>query len=117
VGLDMREAALRKRDPNGGVRNLLVSTGTWDGKPVGERTIEVHRLRALAIDPFTGDASLEIALATDHRAGATTVFSGGTVRLDLVAALARARRSAADLQRGAYVGPAAVLIEDATLLA
>ncbi|MEO8701851.1 MAG: metallopeptidase TldD-related protein [Kofleriaceae bacterium] len=117
VGLDMREAALRKRDPNGGVRNLVVGVGTWDGKPVGPRTVEVRRLRALSIDPFTGDASLELALAFDHRDGQSVPFTGGTVRLDLVSTLARARRSAADVKRGAYVGPAAVMIEGVELIA
>ena len=118
VGLDLsaREAARRGRDPNGGVRNLVVAPGTWDEAAPAGRTIEVHRLRALAIDPYTGDASLELALAIDHRGGAAVPFTGGTVYLDLVAALARARRSAALVRRGAYQGPAAVLIEDAELI-
>jgi hypothetical protein len=38
------------------------------------------------------------------------------VHLDLVAALARARRSAARVRRGPYLGPATVLIEDAELI-
>ena len=91
LGLSPREAALRKRDPNGGVRNLVVPPGTWDGRvDVSGCTIEVRRLRELSIDCFTGDASLEIALAVEHGKGP---FAGGTIRLDLVAALARARRS------------------------
>ena len=114
LALTMREAALRGRDPNGGIRNLIVTPGTWDGAPQ-RRTIEIRRLRAMSVDPYTGDASLEIALAfADGRP-----FAGGTVRLDLIAALSRARRRNADkpTRRGAYIGPPAVLIERAELLA
>lgn len=121
-GLSVREAALQRREPNGGVRNLDVRPGTWNGvipQPVaqaGERVVELRRLRALSIDPLTGDASLEIALGVDHRGTAARMFTGGTVRLDLVAALARARRSATVVQRGAYLGPTAVLVDDAELI-
>ena len=116
LALSMREAALRGRDPNGGIRNLVIGPGLWDGVPV-RRTIEIRRLRALSIDRYTGNASLEIALAFDDG----KAFTGGTVRLDLIAALSRARRKVADkqkvLRRGAYVGPPAVLIEHIELLA
>lgn len=114
LALTMREAALRGRDPNGGIRNLVIAPGTWDGTPV-RRTIEIRRLRALSVDPYTGDASLEIALALDDG----QPFSGGTIRLDLIAALSRARRRKAEkpLRRGAYIGPPAVLIERVDLLA
>src|SRR5205814_212917 len=54
LGLAPREAALRHRDPNGGVRNLVVATGAWAGEPPAGRVVEIHRLRALAIDPYTG---------------------------------------------------------------
>jgi predicted Zn-dependent protease len=123
LGLSPREAARRGRDPNGGVRNLVIAPGTWDGTITAGgtgggtgRVIEVRRLRALAIDPYTGDASLELGLAIEHEGGARRPFAGGTVYLDLVAALARARRSAALIRRGPYVGPAAVRIEDAELI-
>ncbi|MBA2543624.1 MAG: hypothetical protein H0V17_28540 [Deltaproteobacteria bacterium] len=115
LALTMREAALRGRDPNGGIRNLVIGPGLWDGAPV-RRTIEIRRLRALSIDRYTGNASLEIALAFDDG----KAFTGGTVRLDLIAALSRARRKVADkqqvLRRGAYIGPPAVLIERVELL-
>jgi hypothetical protein len=118
LGLDSREAALRKRDPNGGVRNLVVAVGTWDEKlPTDQRVVEIRRLRALAIDPYTGDASLELGLAIDHKNGDATPFTAGTVRLDLIAALARARRSRSVIRRGAYQGPATVMIDDAELIA
>jgi hypothetical protein len=115
LALSMREAALRGKDPNGGIRNLVVGKGTWPGDL--QRTIEIRRLRALSIDRYTGDASLEIALGIDHSTGTPRPFTGGTVRLDLISALARARRRNTLIQRGAYVGPPAVLIERAELLA
>ena len=117
LGLSPREAALRHRDPNGGVRNLVVAAGSWSGPPPPGtgRVLELRRLQALAIDPYTGNADLEIALATDRATGRS--FAGGTVRLDLIAALARARRSGIIIQRGAYRGPDSVLIEDVEVLA
>lgn len=116
LGLSMREAARRNVDPNGGVRNLVVSPGTWTGEPPATRTLDVRRLRSLSIDPYTGFASLELALALDLEGAAQTPVTGGTLRLDLVAALARARRSATLVTRGAYRGPEAVLIDDVELL-
>jgi predicted Zn-dependent protease len=117
LGLTPREAALRGRDPNGGVRNLVVAPGTWDGQlPASTmRVIEVRRLRALSIDPYTGEASLELAIAVEHGAKEKR-FAGGTIRLDLVAALAHARRAATTIHRGAYQGPDRILIERADLV-
>jgi len=120
LGLSSREAALRRTDPNGGVRNLAISGGSWSPAPSpSTRTIELRRLRALSIDPYTGDAVLDIALALDHRPNRPnpTPFTGGTLRLDLVTTLARARRSANLLRRGAYHGPASIFIDDAELIA
>src|SRR5262249_9454787 len=65
LGLSSREASLRHREPNGGVRNLVVGLGGWDESPGEGRVVEVRRLRALEIDPYTGDASLEVALGVD----------------------------------------------------
>jgi hypothetical protein len=111
LGLGPREAGLRRRDPNGGVRNLVVTAGTWTGETTG-RVIEIRRLRDLAIDPYTAEATLEIALGLDG----DRPFTGGTVRLDLLEALSRARRSATRIRRGAYHGPGALWIDRAELL-
>lgn len=114
LGLSPREAALRKRDPNGGVRNLVVRTGDWDGRvDLSGRLVEIKRLRQLSIDPYTAHASLEIALGIEHGKGP---FAGGTLRLDLVDALAHARRSKAHMRRGPYAGPSSVLIDQATIV-
>lgn len=117
LGLSAREAAFRRKDPNGGVRNLVVAKGRWTERDPARRTVLVRRLRSITVDPYTGDASLEVGLAIDHKGTTQQAFSGGTMRLDLVAALAHAKRSANLLRRGPYVGPAAVLIRDVDLLA
>ena len=99
--------------------------GTWSGDPTAAdsrgagnaRVIDVHRVRSVAIDPYTGDASLEIALAIDHGGAIPRAFVGGTIRLDLIAALATAHRSTTLLRRGAYNGPDAILVDNALLLA
>lgn len=116
LGMTMREAARRQAEPNGGVRNLVVASGTWTETTPPGRSLEVKRLRSLSIDPYTGDASLEIALAIDRDGGGERAITGGLVRIDLVAALARARRSATPMRRGAYLGPTSILIEDAAVL-
>lgn len=115
LGLSPREAALRKREPNGGVRNLDVELGSWAGD-IGStgRVIEVLQLRDLAIDRYTGDASLELAVAIDHPK--RSVFAGGSIRLDLIAALARAKRSHTQISRGGYRGPDAIWIDAAELI-
>ncbi|HEU4732057.1 MAG TPA: hypothetical protein VFT22_29375, partial [Kofleriaceae bacterium] len=119
LGLSAREAALRNADPNGGVRNLVVATGTWPGTPSPTaRTIEIRRLHAVSVDPHTADATLDIALGLEHRPGRAdpVPFTGGSVRLDLIDALARARRSSQLLHRGAYRGPARLLLDDVELM-
>ncbi len=126
LGISAREAARRRVDPNGGVRNLVIARGTWNEAPPAGRTIDVRRLRSLSIDPYTGDASLELRLALDRQLGdqlgnqlgdqQERPVTGGTLRIDLVAALARARRSSTAVRRGPYLGPAAILIEGAELI-
>jgi len=94
----------------------------WRGTSA-PRLLEVRRLHALAIDPYTGDATLDIAFGVDHRLDPRTghalaiPFTGGSIRLDLITALARARRSSQRLRRGAYHGPADLLIDVADLRA
>jgi hypothetical protein len=112
LALSVREAALRGRDPNGGVRNLVVEPGSWSGTATGERVVEVRRLRSLSIDPYTGEAALEIALGTDRG----VPFAGGSLRLDLIEALAHAQRSTTLVTRGAYVGPDAIWIDRSELI-
>lgn len=115
LGLSPREAALRKRDPNGGVRNLTINSGDWNGVIDGNaRVVEILRLRELTIDRYTGDASLEILAAIDHPK--RTAFVGGSVRIDLIAALARAKRSQTRISRGAYEGPDSVWVDGADLI-
>jgi len=116
LGMNPRDAAIRKdrkSEPNGGIRNLEVGVGTWAGERPAGRVVELRRLRSLTIDRFTGDASLEVGLGLDGE----VPFSGGTIRLDLVAALALARRSnGTPIQRGPYRGPNAVLLPEVDLV-
>jgi predicted Zn-dependent protease len=113
LALSPREASLRGKNPNGGVRNLVVAPGDWNGTAVGDRVVEIRRLRSLSIDRYTGEASLEIALGIDRG----IAFVGGSLRLDLIEALALARRSTTSVTRGAYVGPSAVWVDTAEILA
>ena len=113
LGLSAREAALRGKDPNGGVRNLVVTGGGWDGELSEARTLVVKRLRSLVLDPLTGDANLEILLAVDHTGAAVT---GGMLRLDVVAAFAHARRSTAIVKRGPYHGPSSLWIPQVAVI-
>lgn len=119
LGLTPREGSLRGRDPNGGVRNLVVDPGAWNGgvDAGATRVIEVKRLRSLSLDPYTGDASAEILLGIEHAKGTSTPFAGGSLRIDAIDALARAKRSKDVVTRGPYSGPLAVLIEGSELFA
>ncbi len=120
LGLTPREGSLRGRDPNGGVRNLVVAPGaSWAGsiEAAAARLVEIRRLRSLSIDPYTGHASLEIALGIEHGKAGAKPFTGGSMRIDLIAALAKAKRSTRTITRGAYQGPDAVWIDRAELIA
>jgi hypothetical protein len=123
LALTPREAALRTRDANGGVRNLVVATGSWPGTidASGGRVVEVRRLRSLSLDPYTGDASLELALSLDHNTTGhdptgVKPATGGSLRIDMIAALSRARRSSKRLVRGGYVGPDAISIDGVEII-
>jgi hypothetical protein len=118
LALTPREAALRSRDANGGVRNLVVAPGTWSGRLDASkgRIVEVRRLRSLSLDPYTGDASLELSLCIDHDATGPRPTTGGSLRIDMIAALARARRSSTRLIRGAYSGPEAISLDGVEII-
>ena len=117
LGLSAREAAFRRLDPNGGVRNLVIDRGTFSDLDPARRTVELRRLRSIAMDPYTGESSLEVGLAVDHLGPKHLAFTGGTIRLDLVSALVTAWRSGNGITRGPYSGPASVLIRDVELVA
>jgi predicted Zn-dependent protease len=117
LGMRAREAGLTRSEPNGGVRNLVVATGSWNDSVPGGRVIEVRRLDGLEIDEYTGEARLEVALALEHEGGTSRPIARGAFHLDLIGALARAKRSSIAIRRGPYVGPRAVLIDHAELIA
>jgi predicted Zn-dependent protease len=106
VALDPREAALRRRPPNAGVRNLVVAAGTASPDELrAEPVLELDDLAWLDVDAATGEVAAGVGLATLRDGGRSRIVSGGVVRFDAIAALALARRSATVVRRGAYVGP------------
>lgn len=100
LGLGPMEAALRRRAPNGGVRNLEVAAGA--GEASRGPTLVVHHLAHLQIDPMTGTAHGELGYATDEQG---RVLEHGGFSLELVHALATAERAREPVRRGAYLGP------------
>lgn len=114
-GLGPREAARAGRAPNGGVRNLVIEPGgagvvdgaeaTLDGAPI----LDVRRLRWLTIDPSSGRAEAELALALDRQRPEQSL-GVGTFSVDLVGALAHAERATKTVRRGSYLGPAWIRI-------
>lgn len=100
LGLGPMEAALRRRAPNGCVRNLEVAAGA--GEAPRARTLVVHELAHLAIDPMTGAAECELGHAVDERG---RVLEHGGFSLELVHALATAERARERVRRSAYFGP------------
>jgi hypothetical protein len=114
--LDLREAALARREPNGGVRNLVIPTGRAPLADLlragGAPVLEVRRLAWLDLDARTGLAVARIAAGTLHGAAGRRPIAGGTLRLDVVAALASARRSKEPLVEGPIHGPAALRLDD-----
>lgn len=99
-GLGPMEAALRRRAPNGGVRNLEVAAGAGEARRAP--TLVVHELAYLAIDPLTGTAEGELGHAIDEQG---RVLERGAFSLDLVRMLATAERASERVRRGAYWGP------------
>ncbi len=100
LGLGPMEAALRRRAPNGGVRNLEVAVGA--GEAARAPTLVVHDLADLTIDPMTGTAEGELGYAIDEQG---RVLEHGGFSIELVHALATAERAREPVRRGAYLGP------------
>jgi len=119
LAYDQREAALARREPNGGIRNLVVGPGqTALADLLGLGTgpvIEVQRFAWLDLDPRTGLAVGRIAAGALHDAGGRQPIVGGTVRFDAVLALATARRSREQVTEGPVSGPAALRVDGVTI--
>jgi hypothetical protein len=116
LSLDQREGSLAQREPNGGIRNLVIGAGTT---PIGEliapaagaTIVDVDRLAWLDLDPRTGTAVARIAAGGIRDAGGRRPIAGGTLRLDAIAAIASARRSRELATEGAVLGPAALRVD------
>ncbi len=112
LGLSVEEAARRGVSPNGGVRNLVVSQGTWNGQPPPAQTLEVLRLAFATIDASTGAARLGVRLGLEHGPGGPRPVTDCTLDLDLIAGLAAARRSNDLVTTPGYEGPGRVWLDD-----
>lgn len=116
LGLDLREAALRKAAPNGNVRNLVVAAGTLPEAEIlapGERPLVVVRApSSFEINPRTGAASLTLGIAHLYRPGSSdpAPVRAGTWSGDILALLAGAHLATATRRRGWYRGPMAIRI-------
>ena len=94
--------------------NLVDDEDDLGHAPSGEDImfIRVHE------QPIGGAGPLKMA---DPEVGEDVILygqgAGGSLRIDLIDALALARRSTTSVTRGAYVGPASVWIDRAELLA
>jgi predicted Zn-dependent protease len=119
LAYDQREAALVRREPNGGIRNLVVAPG----KPAlaellaagGAPIVEVRRLAWLDLDPRSGYVVARIGAGTLRDGITETPIAGGTLRFDAIAALAFARRSAETTPEGPVVGPSAIRFDGLTI--
>jgi predicted Zn-dependent protease len=119
LSLDQREAALAHREPNGGIRNLVVLPGRTAAdeliRVAGAAVIEVKRFAWLDLDPRTGHAVARIAAGVVHDDKGHRPIAGGTLRFDVIAALASARRSRELATEGAIHGPTALRIDGVTI--
>jgi predicted Zn-dependent protease len=120
---DQREAALARREPNGGIRNLVIPGGSTPAAdllrplstPDAPSLVEVRRFAWLDLDPRTGFAVASIAAGQLHTATGPRPLSSGTLRFDSVAALAAARRSKELLLEGPISGPAILRLDAITV--
>jgi predicted Zn-dependent protease len=117
--LDLREAALRRVTPNGGVRNLIIDSGPTPAaalrRPVHRPLLELTELAWLDTDPRTGTFVAEIALGValiDERRQPVT---GGALRGNVFDLLSRARRSRERTADAWYHGPAWLRVDDVTI--
>lgn len=114
LALDGREAALRETSPNGGVRGIVVGAG---GQPEaallgGGPLLVVEAWSWFELAPVTGDFRASIALGRLIDSGGSHDVTGGVVRGDALAALARSRRSRELVTTPEYRGPATWYLGD-----
>jgi predicted Zn-dependent protease len=116
LALDLREAGLRKTTANGGVRNLVVASGSTRSADLVElASLEVEELRWLEVDPSDGKVVAEIGLGYTRNGTERTPVVGGVITGNVFAMLARARLSANRTLRGWYKGPSLIWMPDVTV--
>ena len=110
LSLDLREAGMRKRTANGGVRNLVVGAGRDPASTLAESaTLEVTELRWLDADPSSGKLAAEIGLGFSRTDSERKPITGGILTGDAFDLFARARLSSDTMFRGWYKGPRGIL--------
>jgi predicted Zn-dependent protease len=117
--LDLREAALRRVTPNGGVRNLVVDSGRAPGaalrRPLDRPLIELAQLAWLDTDARTGAFVAEIGLGYALMGDRRQPITGGALRGNSFELLARTRRSRERIEEGWYYGPAWLRVDELTI--
>ncbi len=115
LSLPLREAALLDQPANGGVRNLVVATGSLEPAAKRRRSrrplLEVLDLAWLEVDPRTGGFSAELGFGWLHDDQPRPIRGGG-LRGNVFELLARARYSSESARLQRYHGPDAVRIDD-----
>ncbi len=111
LALDIREGALRGRSANGGVANLLVSTGQFDSEALRQRdgraVLDIVAWDWLVIDAWSARFTAAIGLAYTHDGVPVT---GGRIQGNALDLWMRALRSSARQKSGWYWGPEAIRI-------
>lgn len=112
LALDLREAALRKVMPNGGVRNLVVAPGSTPmaqiAEPATRDLIQAVELDWMSVDTLSGAFVAALGLGYLMRGREVLPVSGGQFRGNLFELLASARLSAETVVSGWYLGPRAI---------
>jgi predicted Zn-dependent protease len=109
--LDLRQAALKGTLPNGGVRNLVVGSGTQTAAELLTENSERPLLHVHRVEGWRGDAMLApIAWATLQSKGDSKPVRGGVIVGDLFQQLAHAYYSKEESSTSYCRGPRVVLL-------
>jgi predicted Zn-dependent protease len=113
LALDETEGALSGAPANGGVRNLTIGDGASTAAALrGDGVLEVREISHVDLEPIGGRVAFGIGLGFVHDGGTSRPVTGREVQGDLLAALARSRRTRGIVTAGAYRGPELIQLPD-----